>query len=290
MSGSSTSSLSVASTSVHGVFWPTSEPSFSCYTLGALLFKTNMGEVRRVSLSSGGGPNMVVKISKLGSHVENPKDEGDWLDRLARGPRGLENLFPTKYGEQTVHRHGEKWHFLFMQDCGDDLFTYICRSGGMTEDFALRVFSGLLDAVEALHDLSICHLDLKPENILFDEKNFRVRVCDLGQAHHQAQGQYQSGTYGTPGYRAPELKAPAQSFCGFKADMYSLGVVLFMLLIPVNVTSWEAVFQNEQLLNQEMMRVQLGADVRNLITGLLRPASSQLSLPQVRSHPWINRP
>lgn len=289
MSDFSSTSLTVASASVHAGFWPTDEASFSRYTLGQLLFSTNLGEVRRVSLSSGGGPDMIVKISKLpvpGSMVEDPQTEALMLGLLARDAPA--NLFPTMYDQQIVSRPcGQRWHFMFLQHCGDDLHTIISRHDRLTEQDAHRVFSGLLDAVEALHCLSICHLDLKPENILFDVRDSRVRVCDFGQARHS---QYQSGRYGTPGYRAPEQDG-AQSYCGFKADMYSLGVVLFFLLSRQNLAApeWQEVLRDEHWLNQEMMHFQLGADVRDLISGLVRPASIRLRLPQVRSHPWISR-
>lgn len=82
--------------------------------------------------------------------------------------------------------------------------------------------------IEFLHSEGIAHLDIKPENLLLD-KNFSLRIADFDLAHEEDSSS--SGkilSRGTTYYRAPEIFA-SQCLNGYKADIYSMGIVLFIL-------------------------------------------------------------
>ena len=87
------------------------------------------------------------------------------------------------------------------------------------------IFYKILKEVETIHKTGICHRDLKLENILVDN-NFDLKICDFGFA---TKNDHLLKEYlGTEKYAAPELfiKKP---YDGFKADIFSLGVILFAL-------------------------------------------------------------
>jgi serine/threonine protein kinase len=91
---------------------------------------------------------------------------------------------------------------------------------------ALRYFRQLLCAVEHLHQRLWAHRDLKLENVLLDH-NGEVRLIDFGFATSCAEPLH---TYCfSPQYEAPEIlrKVP---YDGRPADVWSLGVVLYVLL------------------------------------------------------------
>lgn len=76
----------------------------------------------------------------------------------------------------------------------------------------------------------LVHRDVKPENFLITEDG-TVKLCDMGLAKVQGETVNEQGEHvvGTPLYMAPE-QAEASSRVDFRADMYSLGVVLYYFL------------------------------------------------------------
>ena len=108
-----------------------------------------------------------------------------------------------------------------------ELFEYIsCADKGFPEKYSKVIFSKILKGVQACHNAGICHRDLKMENILLD-KDFNPKICDFGFATFNTDSLNEF--LGTPGYVPPEilLRWP---YDGFKADIFSLGVVLITLV------------------------------------------------------------
>ena len=110
----------------------------------------------------------------------------------------------------------------------------LARSGGLRSDQALELAGQLCEALQYAHDRGIVHRDIKPENILVDVDG-RVRITDFGLAKmvHRNDGfstlTHQGQVMGTPHYMAPEqIGTPTQ--VDHRADLYSLGVVLYELL------------------------------------------------------------
>ena len=110
-----------------------------------------------------------------------------------------------------------------------DFFNYI-PSGGFDEKVVKIVFKTLLEAVEKIHNKNVCHLDLKLENILVD-KDFNLKISDFGlsnQINEINNGIFKKNC-GTSYYKPPQMIL-GLSYNGIKADIFSLGVILFALL------------------------------------------------------------
>ena len=112
-----------------------------------------------------------------------------------------------------------------------DLFSYIYFSKtGFGEEYGKLLFYKILKGVQACHEENICHRDLKVQNILVDEnnKNWNPKICDFGfAAFNKEQLKKKCGTFN---YMAPEIFEEEQPYDGIKADIFSLGVVLFKLV------------------------------------------------------------
>jgi serine/threonine protein kinase/WD40 repeat protein len=127
---------------------------------------------------------------------------------------------------------------------------------------AARVIRLLAEAVDFAHQRAVIHRDLKPRNILLESRvpnianasweEITPKVADFGLAKLQDQDHDATRTgqmLGTPAYAAPEQLQPARDFLsrnlsnqaatetaakiatvGPAADIYSLGVLLYLLL------------------------------------------------------------
>ena len=100
----------------------------------------------------------------------------------------------------------------------------------LPEEFVVRVGIDVARALGFAHREGVVHRDIKVDNILFDSHGNAV-VADFGIARAVSDYTNQTGTnmvVGTPQYFAPE-QARAKPLDG-RADIYSLGVVLYQLL------------------------------------------------------------
>ena len=86
------------------------------------------------------------------------------------------------------------------------------------------------DAVQHAHQQGLVHRDIKPANILHDktEKPFLV---DFGLALRENEVGKGSGYCGTPGYMSPEQVRGEGHRVDGRSDIFSLGVVLYELLV-----------------------------------------------------------
>lgn len=148
----------------------------------------------------------------------------------------------------------------------------------------MQVFRQILCAIGYAHSVGVVHRDLKPGNILIDENNI-VHITDFGLAEsttprrNQADrngnsGKSNDGTsstsatpgFGTPGYMAPE-QSSKQGPVDFRTDIYSLGALLFELLVE------RPAFQGTE--SQILRQTQNGLTDEHL--QLLRTAPSELA-------------
>jgi 5'-AMP-activated protein kinase catalytic alpha subunit len=79
-----------------------------------------------------------------------------------------------------------------------------------------------------MHSKKILHRDIKLDNILLDGKG-RVKIADFGVSKRVKSGEQMREQCGTPAYIAPEIIRDL-GYSGFKADVWSAGVVLFAML------------------------------------------------------------
>jgi len=98
--------------------------------------------------------------------------------------------------------------------------------------FTLDLISKVLDGLAYAHDEGVVHQDIKPANILLEQRSMRPLIADFGiaktaQLEYKAQGLI----VGTPMYLAPEQASAAET--DRRADVYSVGVILFEMLAGV---------------------------------------------------------
>lgn len=112
----------------------------------------------------------------------------------------------------------------------------------------LRIVSKICSALEHAHKLGILHRDLKPSNIMVTD-NDEPKLVDFGlgkSIFHESGHDSQEAeltmdgmAVGTPMFMAPEQARGEHDEIDQRSDLYSLGVVLYVLLLrrhPHNVS------------------------------------------------------
>ncbi len=171
-------------------------------------------------------------------HAANPS----FAERFSREAKALAVLDHANI--VTIHDSGRSgaFCFLLMEYVDGVNLRQAIRAGRLLPEQALAIVPSICEALEAAHARGIVHCDIKPENLLLD-KSGGVKIADFGIARMAgaardrvsraapavAAGLTHESVLGTPQYMAPEQsERPAQ--VDHRADIYSLGVVLYELL------------------------------------------------------------
>ena len=126
----------------------------------------------------------------------------------------------------------EKPYYVIDFFSKQNLYYYMkIKDDGFSEKHAKVIFKKILEAIKYCHDRNICHLDIKPCNIMFDN-DFEPVILDYGFAteFRDKNNEIKIKEYnGTKQYKCPEIWKKKE-YSGEKADIFSLGVVLFNLV------------------------------------------------------------
>ena len=101
-------------------------------------------------------------------------------------------------------------------------------TGGPKLGHILELMAQTAEGLAYLHEKGIVHRDIKPSNLLlsFDDHVYISDYTDL----QEIESLYGGTIAGTPEYMAPEVILHPDSADG-RADLYSLGIILFQLLL-----------------------------------------------------------
>ena len=157
-----------------------------------------------------------------------------FAERFAREARTLARLNHPQI--VSVFDFGEVngFYYLVMEYVDGINLREAIAAGKLPAEEVLQIVQQVCEALQFAHDLGVVHRDIKPENILLDQRG-RVKIADFGLAKLTADPQLPvslTGTrqvLGTFNYMAPEqIEKPGS--VDHRADIYSLGVVLYELL------------------------------------------------------------
>lgn len=150
---------------------------------------------------------------------------------------GVYDFGDVDYVDDHGHYHGPLYYFLMEYVDGANL-RQIISSGATTPQQALAIVPQICDALQYAHLNGVVHRDIKPDNILLDSTGL-VKIADFGLAKLGSESDFGlTATHqvlGTVRYMAPEQMA-GSSEVDHRADIYSLGVVLYEMLtgeVPV---------------------------------------------------------
>jgi serine/threonine-protein kinase Chk1 len=203
------------------------------------------------------------------------------------------------------------WKWIAMEYAeGGDLFDKIEADVGVSEDIAHFYFSQLISGVSYMHSKGVGHRDIKPENILLSDAG-NLKIADFGLAtlfEYNGKTKLSTTMCGSPPYIAPEVitcskstqsrsSVKASGYSANLADIWSCGVVLFVLLVgntpwdEPTAASWEfEEYNGKRGHSTDELWQKLPKSVLSLLRGMMNVDTSQrFSFQQIKAHPWYTR-
>ncbi|MFJ8431832.1 protein kinase [Kitasatospora sp. NPDC094019] len=192
------------------------------------------------------------QVALKSMHAELGRDDSfkERFRREAQAVARLEhpNIVTVYDSGEDIAQDGSSTPYIVMQlidgkGLRDAINEAVGQHGAMPVEEALRVTIGVLNALEASHDMGLVHRDIKPGNVMFDRKG-NVKVMDFGIARALESGvtsMTQTGmVVGTPQYLSPEqaLGKPVDA----RSDLYSVGVMLFEMITGQLVFDGDSAF------------------------------------------------
>jgi serine/threonine-protein kinase Chk1 len=262
--------------------------------------------VRKAVVKGTSAPVYAVKFI----HKEHAYTVGRLKPRALKQEIALHHHLTHKHGHKniiSIYGDGEDANYVWI--CmelaeGGDLFDKIEADVGVGEDIAHLYLTQLVGAVSYMHSKSVAHRDLKPENVLLSADG-NLKLADFGLAclfEHNGVRKKAVSVVGSPPYMAPETvgASKARGYEPDRADVWSCGVVLFVLL--VGNTPWDEPTQRSfeyaeyvRLGGRGSPEDELWAKMPpaavSLLHGMLKlDPDERFSLTEVRTHPWFTRP
>lgn len=220
--------------------------SFGQYKLIRRLGEGGMGQVWLAEQTAPVQRQVAIKLIKVGLY------DAELLQRFRAERQSLammDHPAIAKVFDAGATRDGQPY-FVMEYVAGVPITAY-CDDKHLTIKQRLELFIKVCEGVQHAHQKAIIHRDLKPANILVTEVDGKPvpRIIDFGLAKAvgpQAGGEtlmtQVGGFVGTPGYMSPEQADSSVQDVDTRTNVYSLGVVLYVLLTgdePFDSSRWK---------------------------------------------------
>ncbi|XP_048018271.1 myosin light chain kinase 3 isoform X1 [Megalobrama amblycephala] len=180
---------------------------------------------------------------------------------------------------------------------GGELFDRIIDENyKLTELDTVMFIRQICEGLRYMHKMYILHLDLKPENILCVSRvTNKIKIIDFGLARKYQPREKLRVNFGTPEFLSPEVVN--YDFVSFNTDMWSLGVITYMLLSGLSPFLGDD--ENETLNNilscqwnfEEDEFSEVSNEAKDFISKLLVVDKSwRIGATEALRHPWLSDP
>lgn len=200
------------------------------------------------------------------------------------------------------------------------------KSFNLASEKTVRVYmTNLVLGIQALHANRLCHRDIKPENIMANEQHTMCKIGDLGVARYfrEHDGVLEDetnvefielsetepssvpldaaspckpamikSTKGTYQFLPPEALS-GDEYCGFKADIWSIGVTMYALLfgyLPYFSTDVMKLFEKIEKDPLVFPASCVDEDLKDLLRSILeKDPEKRITLDGILAHKWLHR-
>ncbi|XP_035138160.3 myosin light chain kinase 3 isoform X1 [Callithrix jacchus] len=245
------------------------------------------GQVHRCTEKSTGLP-LAAKIIKVKSAKdrEDVKNEINIMNQLSHvNLIQLYDAFESKHSCTLVMEYVD----------GGELFDRITDEKYHLTELDVVLFTRqICEGVHYLHQHYILHLDLKPENILcVNQTGHQIKIIDFGLARRYKPREKLKVNFGTPEFLAPEVVN--YEFVSFPTDMWSVGVITYMLLSGLSPFLGETDAETMNFIVNCSWDFDadtfegLSEEAKDFVSRLLvKEKSCRMSATQCLKHEWLN--
>ena len=212
--------------------------------------KTRKGQKERFAMKIIGFSDRYVEVDKFEETIKNEKQVGVLRDNFVQVygfvqfkvwlQNGTEVIKVEKVDGKKTDRVADDClflQFMVMEKLTGVLATnrygkhklYPSNLASFDENEILKLAYDVGNALYESHQRKFLHRDVKLENIFYDEKHKCYKLGDFGIAKLTDNGMAQTRAF-TKGYGAPEVVEALEQVYDNKVDIYSLGIVIYVLL------------------------------------------------------------
>ncbi|KAF8122144.1 kinase-like domain-containing protein [Boletus edulis] len=212
------------------------------------------------------------------------------------------------YAEIKIHRSLAHPNIVRFYECFEDddnvyMTLELCHNGSLmdmlrrrrrfTEPEARFFLVQIIGACNYMHTHQVIHRDLKLGNLFLDS-NMNIKVGDFGLAALiENPGERKKTICGTPNYIAPEVLFDTANGHSFEVDTWSIGVILYTLLIgrpPFQTKDVKDIYTRiRDNVYEFPPERRISPDARECITSTLTPDPNQRpTLLEIIASPFID--
>lgn len=188
---------------------------------------------------------------------------------------------------------GDKTAYLVFPPCSGDLHSYVRQRKRLKEGEARRLFRQIADTVRACHAQGIVLRDLKLRKFVFcnaQRDSIKLETLEDAVVLEDSDNDELQDKRGCPAYVSPEILRSHARYSGRAADMWSLGVILYTMLVgryPFNDSEHASLFlkiSRGQFVTPDSLSPKAKCLIRSL---LRRDPGERLSSEDTLHHPWL---
>ncbi|XP_018614580.1 tribbles homolog 2-like [Scleropages formosus] len=252
-------------------------------------------------------------ISRIGEYVLLEVLEGDHVFRAAHVHSGEEftcKVFDViRYRESlaayfclSAHKNlnqivdivlGDTLAYVFFERSRGDMHSFMRTCKRLQEDEAARLFYQIASAVAHCHDGGLVLRDLKLRKFVFTNQDRSLIKLDGLEDARVLEGDDDSlsDKHGCPAYVSPEILDASGSYSGKAADVWSLGVMLYTILVgryPFHDPEPGSLFAKIRR-GRFSLPETLTPRAKCLIRSILRlEPAERLTSREILDHPWFS--
>ena len=173
---------------------------------------------------------------------------------------------------------------------GKEFMEYLNKKGRLKEVEACKFFHQIISGLEYIHQCGIAHRDFKPENILITNDDTVLKIIDFGLSNMYKNNQLLKTACGSPCYAPPEM-IKEESYDGAKSDIWSSGIILYLMLcgkLPFYHEQNEIMY--EKILSGKFEHPNyLSDNAKDILDKIIEvDPKKRLNFEEIKSHPWFN--